>query len=224
MKAYIMADGEGTRWNNWGGVPKQLIVINDETLLNRMCRLLKENGITDITIVGPFENEFAKNIRFENCKDKIDLWTRVAKESKEPFFILDGDIYYTDEIIKDAATRETNSFLHWLCPHMNHYTGKPWEEGYLFKVVDVDNWINKLTKLQEEINKGNIQLKSGWVIKNYLCDRPDLYKFYTELCEHDVYWHDQTDDFDFSNGPDCYSGFTNDYLRFIHNTGYKGGL
>ena len=86
MKAYIMADGEGTRWNNWGGVPKQLIVINDETLLNRMCRLLKENGITDITIVGPFENEFAKNIRFENCKDKIDLWTRVAKESKESRF------------------------------------------------------------------------------------------------------------------------------------------
>ena len=77
---------------------------------------------------------------------------------------------------------------------------------------------------KDEINKGNIQLKSGWVIKNYLCDRPDVYKFYTELCEHDVYWHDQTDDFDFSNGPDCYSGFTNDYLRFIHNTGFKGGL
>ena len=224
MKAYIMADGEGTRWNNWGGVPKQLIVINDETLLNRMCRLLKENGIDDITIVGPFENEYAKNIRFENCKDKIDLWTRVAKESKEPFFILDGDIYYTEEIIKDAVNRETTSFLHWLCPHMNKFTGKPWEEGYLFKVVDVEGWINKLTKLQDEINKGNIQLKSGWVIKNYLCDRKDVYKFYTDLCEHDVYWHDQTDDFDFSNGPDCYSGFTNDYLRFIHNTGYKGGI
>lgn len=224
MKAFIMADGEGTRWNNWGGVPKQLIVINDETLLDRMCRLLHENNIEDITIVGKFTNQYAKNIRFENCKDKIDLWLRVAKESKEPFLILDGDIYYTDAIIKDAVERETDSFLHWLCPHLNKYTGKPWEEGYLFKVVDVEWWINKLTELQDKVKNGTIVLKKDWIIKNYLCDRPDIYKFYKELCSHDVYWHDQTDDFDFSNGPECYSGFSNDYLRFIHNTGYKGGL
>ena len=224
MKAYIMADGEGTRWNNWGGVPKQLIKINDETLIDRMCRLLYENGIEDIIIVGPFKNKYAKNIRFENCNDKIDLWIRVAKDSKEPLFILDGDIYYTEEIIKDAVKRETKTFLHWLCPHRNNYTGKPWEEGYLFKIIDVDGWIGKLTELQDKIEKKEIVLKSGWVIKNYLCDRKDLYKFYKELCEHDVYWHDQTDDFDFSDGPECYSGFKNDYLRFIHNTGYKGGL
>ena len=224
MKAYIMADGEGTRWNNWGGVPKQLIKINDETLLDRMCRLLYENGIEDITIVGIFENQYAKNIRFENCNDKIDLWSRVAIESKEPFLILDGDIYYTDEIIKDIVKRETDSFLHWLCPHKNQYTGKPWEEGYAFKVVDVNWWINRLNELKEKINNGEISFKSGWVIKNYLCERPDLYKFYTELCSHDVYWHDQTDDFDFSNGLDLGTGFTNDYLRFINYTGYKGGL
>lgn len=224
MKVYILADGEGTRWNNWGGVPKQLIKINDETLLDRMIRLCKENGLNDITIVGIFKNNDAKNIRFKDCNDKIDLWLRVAKESKEPFILLDGDIYYTDEIIKDATTRETKTFLHWLCPHMNHYTGKPWEEGYIFKVENVEWWINKLTELQNKVNNGEIEFTKGWVIKNYLCDRPDLNKFYTDMGEHDVYWHDQTDDFDFSNGPECYSGFTNDYLRFIHHTGYKGGL
>lgn len=224
MKVYILADGEGTRWNNWGGVPKQLIKINDETILDRMIRLCKENGLDDITIIGVFENKDAKNIRFENCNDKIDLFIRVAEESKEPFIMLNGDCYYTDAIIKDAAERKTfNGWSHWQCPHLNKYTGKPWEEGYIHKVEDVEWWINRLKLLKEEMEKGNITLKNGWTINNFLNYRKDLDKFYAES-NHDVYWHDETDDFDFSNGPECYSGFTNDYLRFIHNTGFKGGL
>lgn len=223
MKVYILADGEGTRWNNWGGVPKQLIAINGETILDRMIRLCKENKLNDITIVGAFKNKDAKNIRFKDCNDKIDLFIRIAKESKEPFILLNGDCYYTDAIIKDAVERKTTKWLHWMCPHLNKYTGKPWEEGYIHKVVDINWWINKLEELQEKVNKNEITLKNGWTINNYLNDKEDLYKFYKES-KHDIYWHDQTDDFDFSDGPECYSGFTNDYLRFIHNTGYKGGL
>lgn len=224
MKAYILADGEGTRWNNWGGVPKQLIKINDETLIDRMCRLLHENGIKDIIIVGPFENKYAKNIRFTNCNDKIDLFIKVAQDSQEEFLMLNGDCYYTDAIIKDAVERKAiDGWCHWFCPHLNKYTGKPWEEGYIHKVSNLDWWISKLSELQEKVNKGEINLKNGWTINNYLNEKEDLYKFYNES-KHDIYWHDQTDDFDFSNGPECYSGFSNDYLRFIHHTGYKGGL
>jgi hypothetical protein len=224
MKVYILADGEGTRWNNWGGVPKQLIKINDETLLDRMIRLCKENGLNDITIVGIFKNNDAKNIRFSNCNDKIDLFIRIAKHSKEPFIMLNGDCYYTDAIIKDAAERKTFSgWSHWMCPHLNKYTGKPWEEGYIHKVENVEWWINKLNELKEKVDNGEIILKNGWVINNYLNNRDDIYKFY-KSSNNDIYWHDETDDFDFSDGPECYSGFTNDYLRFIHHTGYKGGL
>ena len=224
MKAYILADGEGTRWNNWGGVPKQLIVINDETLLDRMCRLLKENNVEDIIIVGEFKNKYARNIRFKNCNDKIDLFIRVAEDSKEPFIMLNGDCYYTDEIIKDAVNRTTfKGWSHWGCPHLNKFTGKPWEEGYIHKVENITWWVDKLLILKRLVEEGKVNLKNGWVINNFLNEREDLYKFYKDN-PHDIYWHDQTDDFDFSNGPECYSGFSNDYLRFIHNTGYKGGL
>lgn len=224
MRAYILADGEGTRWNNWGGVPKQLIKINDETILDRMCRLLHKNGIEDIYIVGPFLNEYAKNIRFKNCDNKVDLFINVAKHSQEPFIMLNGDCYYTDEIIADAVKRETyKGWSHWGCPHLNKFTGKPWEEGYIHKVEDVMWWISSLSILKQLINDGNVVLKNGWVINNFLNGRKDLYKFYKDN-PHDIYWHDQTDDFDFSDGPECYSGFKNDYLRFLHNTGYKGGL
>ena len=38
----IMADGKGTRWNNYQNIPKHLIQIDGETLLARTTRLLKE--------------------------------------------------------------------------------------------------------------------------------------------------------------------------------------
>ena len=42
MKYIIMADGQGNRWDNFNNIPKHLIEINNETLLSRTVRLLKE--------------------------------------------------------------------------------------------------------------------------------------------------------------------------------------
>ena len=219
MKVYILADGEGTRWNNWGGVPKQLLKVNDETILDRMIRLCIENRIEDITIVGQFENKHAKNVRL-NCKDKIELFIAVAKEAKEPFMILNGDCFYSDAIIKDAAERKATRWVHYMCPHGNENTGKPWAEGYIYKVQDVDTWIKRLTNLQRKINQKEIEYKNGWVINNYLNNEPNLYE--PKMTQTDIRWHDCTDDFDFSNQDVVINGFNNDYLRFIHFTGYKG--
>ena len=212
MKVYILADGEGTRWNNWGGVPKQLLKVNDETILDRMIRLCVENGLTNITIVGDFKNEHAKNTKL-NCDNKIDLFISVADHSKEPFIILNGDIYYTDEIMKDISQRDTTRWLHWMNPGVNTNTGKPWAEGYAYKVIDVYLWIKRLQNLKRNISSGVIEYKNGWVINNYLANEPNLYK--PKLTNHDISWNDNTDDFDFS-------GENNDYLRFIEYTGYKG--
>lgn len=212
MKVYILADGEGTRWNNWGGVPKQLLKVNDETILDRMIRLCVENGLTNITIVGDFKNEHAKNTKL-NCDNKIDLFISVADHSKEPFIILNGDIYYTDEIMKDISQRESTRWLHWMNPGVNTNTGKPWAEGYAYKVIDVYLWIKRLQNLKRNISSGVIEYKNGWVINNYLANEPNLYK--PKLTNHDISWNDNTDDFDFS-------GENNDYLRFIEYTGYKG--
>ena len=212
MKVYILADGEGTRWNNWGGVPKQLLKVNDETILDRMIRLCVENGLTDITIVGDFKNEHAKNTKL-NCDNKIDLFISVGEHSKEPFIILNGDIYYTDEIMKDISQRESTRWIHWMNPGINTNTGKPWAEGYAYKVIDVDLWIKRLQNLKRNISSGVIEYKNGWVINNYLANEPKLYL--PKLTSHDISWNDNTDDFDFS-------GENNDYLRFIKFTGYKG--
>lgn len=47
MKYIIMADGEGKRWGNYKGVPKHLITVEGETILERTIRLLRGRGIAD---------------------------------------------------------------------------------------------------------------------------------------------------------------------------------
>ena len=53
MKYIIMADGKGTRWNNYHNIPKHLIESGGETLLARTVRLLRENDArADIVITS----------------------------------------------------------------------------------------------------------------------------------------------------------------------------
>ena len=40
MRYVIMANGKGSRWNNYEGIPKHLISIGGETLLQRTTRLV----------------------------------------------------------------------------------------------------------------------------------------------------------------------------------------
>lgn len=219
MKVYILADGEGTRWNNWGGVPKQLLKVNDETILDRMIRLCVENGLDNITIVGDFKNKYAKNIKLY-CDNKIDLFIKVAEESKEPFVLLNGDVFYTEEIIKDIVKRNSTRWLHWMNPSENKNTGKTWAEGYAYKVQDVKTWTKRLINLKKKIESGEIEFKNGWLINNYLSNETELY--IPKITVNDILWNDNTDDFDFSSRYYESNGFSNDYLRFIYYTGYKG--
>jgi hypothetical protein len=52
MRAIILAGGRATRWN---GRAKHLLKVDGETLLDRMVRLLRERGVTDIVMAGPYD-------------------------------------------------------------------------------------------------------------------------------------------------------------------------
>ena len=210
MKILILADGDGKRWNNYQGVPKQLLRIDGETLLDRMVRQCKENGADDIVIIGPFRNEAATNDKFTS-RDKRHLFLEIAKRYNEPFIMLNGDCFYTDEIIEDCIEREAvDGWLHWCCPHPNYFTGKPWGEGYIHKVTDLDWWISKLEEYNRRVD-GGMQVGNDWSINRFLYGAKDITKHSNnvhDLSKYDVYWHDETDDFDFPE----------DYNRFIQWT------
>lgn len=50
MKYIIMSDGKGTRWNNYLGITKQEVIINNERLIDRTIRMILERSTDDIYI------------------------------------------------------------------------------------------------------------------------------------------------------------------------------
>ena len=58
MKYIIMADGKGTRWQNYNDIPKHLIEIGGETLLGRTVRLLKEGDPNCDVIITSHDSRY----------------------------------------------------------------------------------------------------------------------------------------------------------------------
>ena len=51
MKYIIMSDGKGTRWNNYLGITKQEVIINNERLIDRTIRMILERTTDDVYIL-----------------------------------------------------------------------------------------------------------------------------------------------------------------------------
>jgi choline kinase len=86
---------------------KALTKINGEPLIERTIRLLKENGIEDYYISSNDDNfnKYGKvlhhnnSYRYENGKN-IGYWVDAYYPTNEPCIYLHGDVYYTEDAIK----------------------------------------------------------------------------------------------------------------------------
>lgn len=109
MKYIIMCGGSYPKFQ----IPKQLLKINGEVIVERTIRLLKENGITNIAISTnnpafdylDVELLHDKNNQFsywgENeQRESNKCWLRAYYPVDEPVCYLHGDVYWSDEAIK----------------------------------------------------------------------------------------------------------------------------
>ena len=214
MKYYILANGEGTRWGNYMGVPKQLIEIDGETILHRMIRLLHQQGVNkeDIFICGKFEDEGANSI-LTKSKTKREVFEEIANIAQSPFAILYGDCYYTAEIMHGIVHRPIDKFDEFFTTHKNLYTGKPWAEGYAHRCEDWEWWRDELHELnsQPEIIKAAKDWFLHWWLLGVKDEHMNDFPVQCYKPEHDIFWMDETDDFDFPVDLD----------RFCEMTGHK---
>lgn len=211
-KWFILAGGSATRWESYQGVEnKCLVKVDGETLLERTERLLRANGIDDIEIV------------LEGYKSKREAFEGVAFKAQQPFGILLGDCYYTEAIIKDAVNRDVTEWEHYYNCLPNHWTGCRWEEGYIHLVPNWEWWFIKMGDFNRMCNAGAINFVKDFQIDRYLRGySPDEYRGNT-LDEHDIFWNDETDDFDFPSDYDMFmerheknkAGFREDKLSVI---------
>ena len=109
-----MADGKGARWNNYLGIPKHLIEINGERIIERTVRLLScFVSESDEIIITSHDRryEFKGAIRYEplNNELEIDRFTRELIEDDICF--LYGDTYYTLRSIKKIIDTATDDLM-----------------------------------------------------------------------------------------------------------------
>lgn len=200
MKYYILANGEGTRWGNYMGVPKQLIEFGGETILHRMIRLLRENKVPkeNIFICGPFEDEEAMSIMTKS-PTKREVFEEIANLAKGPFTILYGDCFYTDDCINAIVNTPIKKYDEFFTTSSNPYTGKPWAEGYAHRCVDWEWWKNEMHELNSspEIIKTAKDWFLHWWLLGVKDARMNDYPVQCYDADHDIRWLDETDDFDF---------------------------
>ena len=209
---FILAGGNATRWEGYlGHKNKCYIEIDGEPLVDRTIRLLEQNGIHNYDVV------------LDGYDSKRKAFEGVARDAQEPFGILLGDCYYTDAIIDDATHRDETSWKHYYNCLPNQWTGCNWEEGYIHLVPDWKWWLDKISEFNRKCDSGEIQFYKDYQIDRYLRGySTEEYRGAT-LDEHDIYWNDETDDFDYPSDYDKFierheknkSGIRDDRLSII---------
>lgn len=113
MKYVIMANGKGTRWNNFGGIPKHLIEIEGEPLLSRISRQISERDPSAQIIVSSSDPRCvapgATRITPQRNELEIDRFAPEFVDDQVCF--LYGDTFYSDEAFDIIIQTPTEGIL-----------------------------------------------------------------------------------------------------------------
>lgn len=109
----IMADGKGTRWNNYQNIPKHLIKIKGETLLARTTRLLHQFDPTCQVFITThnkaYETEGA--ILYEPLNNHLEIDRFTEELIDDNICFLYGDTYYSANAISEITEKQAEDIL-----------------------------------------------------------------------------------------------------------------
>lgn len=183
------------------GVPRQLLKINGEVLVERTIRLLKDNGVNDIIITARdkrFDNLDA--IRYEPINNDYDYATGKGywlnafpfELLNEPVCFIWGDVYFSENAIKTIVETETDSTL-FFCSYENHHPKyiKEWDEPFAYKVVNTELFKNSIIKTKKLYDD-----KVTW-------RHPIVWELYRVIHNQNVNEHKMTTDYVAINDESC---------------------
>src|SRR5690625_4329027 len=105
----IMANGRGMRWGNYLGIPKHLISVDDETLIQRIVRQVRERDPKADVVISSSDPllETAGARRHAPERDEIELDRFAPELVNDAVTFLYGDTFYTaaamDKIISSTG-------------------------------------------------------------------------------------------------------------------------
>ena len=157
-KYIIMAGGEYKHWEK----PRHLSIIKGEELIARTIRLLRENGIDDISIstdnpiFGKFNVPILKhnNLYVTKWHDTEEGdWLNAFYPTDEPVCYVLGDVYFSPDAIKTIVNTDTDDIELFgsIPPFANNYI-KNHIEAFALKVKNIKH-LEKAIKETREFYK-----------------------------------------------------------------------
>ena len=212
MIAYIMAmptkTSAGTvekfQDDNGNEIQKFEIKINDERLIDRTVRLLKDRlSAKDKIVIGGYEE-------IEGCENYItseksfeghimDVVKKFSKNRTKIVFFY-GDCYYTEAYVDFVLNYKADKWG-WVCRmDANPYTGKIWGEGYGMIVAEGKEFVAKTAEWLQLVEDHKVDNSNKWNWNRYLNGLNDIYTHHIgKPSPHDIIWDkDETDDFDYA--------------------------
>lgn len=182
-------------------IPRQLVEIDGEPLLKRTIRLLRKNGVDDITVTGKNERYKDLGVKLYSSKNNdydyinhTGYWLNAFdfELMNEPVCFIWGDVYFSEEAIKTIVETDTDSTM-FFCSYNNEseYYIKKHDEPLAYKVVDTDLFKEHITRVKEMKDKG------------LCCREPIVWEVYRSIHGQDINTHEMTTDFVAINDISC---------------------
>ena len=201
-------------------IPKQLTIINGEAIIERTIRLLKENGISDITITAhdkrfnyldavkykPKSNYYIPD--FKDYKLNKGYWLNAfpIELLNEPITFLFGDVYYSEKAIKTIVNTNTTSTL-FFCTYNNKKNIKKHDEPLAYKVVDYELFKKHIKEVKLAKDKG------------LCCREPIVWELYRSINNQELNVHKMTKNYKVINDISCDIDKKEDILKLLLKIG-----
>lgn len=159
-----MADGKGSRWNNYLGIPKHFAQINGEKLISRTVRLLRKICGKDVEIIITSHDsryEFDGCIRHEPKNNHYEIDRFTEELITDNICFLYGDTYYTVHAIKRIVDTATGSVI---------FFGDE-ESIVAVKIKDSELFRKHKSNVRDLYLEGKIKKCKGWQVYQSLTDQ-----------------------------------------------------
>lgn len=179
MKYIIMAGGQYREWQT----PRHLLKINGEEIIARTIRLLRENGIEDISI-SSHDPRFLKfdvpvlghknQYLAKQYNDYVGHWCDAFYPTDEPTCYIMGDVFFSPEAMKKIVKTKTRDIELFgsMPPFAKNYT-KNNIEAFALKVTNTDHLKRAIAKTKKLDDEGQFWRRALiWELWTVIKDAP----------------------------------------------------
>lgn len=181
--AIIIADGDGTRWGNHGGIPKHLAEVGGEPILHRTVRLLNRADDIEVWVAGPLDGRYkvpgAELWTPAHDPDVFDadkflsskaLWNRDGRT-----LVVYGDVFWTDEAMTRVLDWPSLDWVLFGRAFASDLTGTPYGECFAqsFGSQAIGDHEAALRRIVDLYRRGLIPRCGGWEHYRAMIGIPD---------------------------------------------------